>query len=136
MAQSPATRPFGVIVVAVLIVFAAIFNLWMAIWLLMASFGGSVAFTDLSGNSQSISAFYLFVNAALSFIMFLIYMWLMRLTLVGSATAHLIISMFAVINIVFALFRLPYGWGMIVINLIVLLLVNTAKSKAWFSQTA
>jgi hypothetical protein len=41
-----------------------------------------------------------------------------------------------VLNIVFALFRLPYGWLAIVINLAILLIINTSKAKAWFQQTA
>ena len=132
-----ATRPFAVILIVVLLVLAALFNLAVGVWMLMASFGvASTSFTDHLGNAQNVSGFALFVNGALYVIMGFIYFWLLQLTMAGSATAHLIISMFAVINIVFALFSLPFGWGQIIANVIVLLLVNTSRSKAWFSQTA
>lgn len=133
--MSTATRPFGVILVAVLILLAGLFNLVFGVWLVLAP--ATLALTDHTGSAlANVPTFYLFMNGVLSIVMGFIYFWLLRMTMVGSATAHLIISMFAIINIVFALFRLPYGWTMIVVNVLVLLLVNTAKAKAWFSQTA
>ena len=131
------TRPFAVIVIAVLLVLAAIYNLAVGIWMLMASFGVATAsFTDHLGHAQQTSSFAFFVSGALFVIMGFIYMWLLRLTMAGSETAHFIISAFALINIVFALFSLPFGWGQILANVVVLLIVNTRASKAWFSQSA
>jgi len=40
------------------------------------------------------------------------------------------------LNIIFSLFSLPFGWGMLILNVIVLIAVNTSASKAWLSQTA
>ena len=53
-------------------------------------------------------------------------------TIVGILTAIL-----GVINIVFGFFHFDSGGAaQIVINLIVVLIVNTHKAKLWFSQTA
>ena len=130
---APATRPFGVLLVAVLIFIAAIFNIIFGLWMIFAPY----SITDLGSNElTNIPTFYLVMNGLLSVILGLMYFWLTKLTLIGSATAHLLISFLAVLNIIFALFRLPYGWLAIVINLAILLIINTAKAKAWFQQTA
>ena len=134
MSQSETgTRPIGVTVVAALIFLAAIFNIIFGFWMMFAPF----SITDLGGNElTNMPTFYLVMNGILSVILGLMYFWLTKLTLIGSATAHLLISFLAVLNIVFALFRLPYGWLAIVINLAILLIINTAKAKAWFQRTA
>ena len=41
----------------------------------------------------------------------------------------------AMINIVFAIFNLPYGWWTIFISMIILLMVSSAKATMWFRQT-
>ena len=65
----------------------------------------------------------------------LIYFWLSKLTFLGSATAHMLISLLAVLNIIFGLFALGRGGFIsIIINLIILLMINTASAKAWFTQ--
>jgi hypothetical protein len=45
-----------------------------------------------------------------------------------------LIQVLAVINIVFALFRLPWGWVAIIINALILLFVSGGKAKEWFNQ--
>ncbi|CAB4873388.1 MAG: hypothetical protein F2793_04065 [Actinobacteria bacterium] len=130
---TPGTRPFGVLVVAVLIFLAAIFNIVFGFWMMFAPY----SITDIGGNEMTnIPTFYLVMNGILSVILGLMYFWLTKLTLIGSATAHLLISFLAVLNIVFALFRLPYGWLAIALNVVILLIINTSKAKAWFQQTA
>jgi heme/copper-type cytochrome/quinol oxidase subunit 4 len=82
-----------------------------------------------------VSTFYLWFNGALMIILGLIYFWLMRLTFAGSATAQVLISVLAVINIVFGFFHFGNGgWIQILINLIIILIVNSASAKLWFSQ--
>ncbi len=134
MSQSaPGARPFGVTLVAALIFVAAIFNIIFGFWMIFAPY----SITDIGGNElTNIPTFYLAMNGLLSVILGLMYFWLTKLTLIGSATAHMLISFLAVLNIVFALFRLPYGWLAIVINLAILLIINTAGAKAWFQRTA
>jgi hypothetical protein len=127
-------RPAGVMIVAALLFIMAIFNLALGVWLVLAPIFGNPTFTDIGGNAQTIPTFYLLINGILSVVLGLIYFWLMQMTLVGSGTAQIIITFFAVINIVFALFRLPYGWVAIVINILVLLMVYTRSAKEWFTQ--
>jgi hypothetical protein len=47
----------------------------------------------------------------------------------------MLISLLAVLNIIFGLFALGRGGFIsIIINLIILLMINTASAKAWFTQ--
>ena len=129
-------RPAGVSVVAVLIVIAALFNITVGLVLIFSSFGENPSVTNfMTGQATTVSTLYLWVNGLLMVFLAFIYFWLARLTLVGSATAHMLISLLAVINIFFGFFQLAYGgWGQILVNLIILLLINTQKAKSWFVQ--
>lgn len=128
-------RPGGVTVVGFLIILAAVFNIFMGVWLIFASFGSNPEWTDAFGNTQTVSTFYLWFNGALMIFLGLIYFWLSKLTFLGSHTAHMLISLLAVLNIIFGLFALGRGgFVSIIINLIILLMINTAAAKTWFSQ--
>ena len=129
------TRPFGVVLIAVLVFISGLFDLIIGSLLMLAPFITEPTITDHLGNDQSISGFFLFVNGMLSFVLGLMYFWLMRMTLIGSATAYVLVNFLAMINIFFGLFRLPYGWGVIVLSGLVLILANTSAAKKWFTQT-
>jgi len=131
-------RPASATVIAVLLVLAALFNIVIGIILLFSSLGENPTYINhMTGQEQTVSTFYLWFSALMYIILGLIYMWLFRLTMVGSHTAHVIISVFMVINIVFGFFSLGYGgWAEIIVSLIVLLVINTEKAKAWFLQNA
>jgi hypothetical protein len=75
------------------------------------------------------------MNGLLSAVLGIMYLWLARITLAGSETALVLIQFLAVLNIVFGFFRLPYGWGIILLSILILIMVSSAQSKAWFSQT-
>ena len=127
-------RPLGVLIVAVLTVIAALWNLAIGFIALISSFGDNPTMDDVYGVTHTIPTFTLIMYGSMSIFLGLIYFWLTKMTLIGSATAHTIISMFMVINIVFGFFRLPYGWFAIVVSLLILLLVNTKSATAWFKQ--
>lgn len=129
-------RPVGVSIVVVLIVISAVFDLIVGTWMILSTFGSNPTFTDHLGNSQEISGFYLFINGLLSVILGLMYLWLAKMTLIGSATAHMLIVVLSAINMFYGLFRLPYGWGIIVISLLIIIMVNTKSAKAYFTQAA
>ena len=129
-------RPVGVTLVAVLILISGIFNIGFGIWMMLAPIGNNPTVTDLFGNAQEVPGFYLFANGLLSAILGLMYLWLMSLTLDGSATAYTLITVLSAINIFFGLLRLPYGWGIIFVSAIILLMVNTRSARQWFTQTA
>jgi hypothetical protein len=128
-------RPIGVTIVIVLIVLSAVFDIIIGTWLIIAAFGTAPELTDHLGNAIEVSGFYLFMNGALSVILGLMYFWLTRMTLVGSATARTIIIMLAAINLFFGFFRLPFGWGIIVVSLLIIAMVSTRSAKAYFTQT-
>ena len=131
-------RPAAVTVLAILIIIDAAFNIVFGAYLMIMS-PNAAAFstiTDHAGSALTFSPLMLFINGLISFIFGFMLVWLFRITLVGSATAGALINFLAIIDIIFSLFRLPFGWGTILIMVIVLLLANTKQSKAWFSQTA
>jgi len=127
-------RPGGVTVVAILIGVLGVLAVFHAGWMLVLSFSSSATLNALF-QGETVSRFTLLLMAVLSFILGLIYWWIMQLVLIGSASARIIIVMIAIINIVFALFNLPYGFISIVLNLIVLAMVSTASAKLWFTQS-
>ena len=128
-------RPFGVTLVMFVIALAAILNLVLGTLLIFSIFGENPTIVDPLGNEHTIGGGWLLFNGIITFILGLLYLWLIRLTAAGSATAQVIIQMLSVINIVFAIFNLPYGWYTILLSTIILLLVSSAKATMWFRQT-
>lgn len=124
-------RPGSVTFIAALLVVAAAFNVVFGIWMMISA----PAITDIAGNGYEVPTFWLFMNGLLSAVLGIMYLWLARITLAGSETALVLIQFLAVLNIVFGFFRLPYGWGIILLSVLILIMVSSAQSKAWFSQT-
>lgn len=127
-------RPGGVTFVIVLIWIAAFFNAVIGVWMMLAPFGQNPTITDIQGNQQELPGFWLFMNGALSLLLGFMYVWLARMASIGAASAQVIIQALAVINIIFGLFRLPYGWLGLVLNVLILIIASGAKAKAWFSR--
>lgn len=130
------SRPFGVFLVAVLVAISGFFDLIFGIWMMLAPFIDSPSITDIDGTPMGVPTFYLFINGLLSVVLGFMYFWLTKMTLIGSSTAYVLINFLAGINIFFGLFRLPYGWGIIGLSALVLVIVNTDKSRRWFTQAA
>ena len=63
-------RPFGVTVIAALVLLSALFDLATGIWMMLAPLGANPTVTDLAGNSQEIPGFFLFINGLLSIVRF------------------------------------------------------------------
>lgn len=135
MSNGTMRRPFGVTLVMLVIAIAAVLNLVLGTMLVFSIFGENPTFTDPFGDTRTIGGGWLVFNGIITFILGLMYLWLIRLTAVGSATAQVIIQMLAVINIIFAIFNLPYGWYTILLSTIILLLTSSAKATMWFRQT-
>lgn len=127
-------RPGGVTFVIVLIWIAAVFNAIIGVWMMLAPFGQNPTITDIQGNTFELPGFWLFINGALSLLLAFMYVWLARMASIGAASAQVIIQALAVINIIFGLFRLPYGWLGLVLNILILIIASGASAKAWFSR--
>ena len=132
--MSDGKRPGGVTFVIALIWISAFVNAALGIWLIILMFGDNPSLTDWQGNTFEIPSFWLLMNGMLSLLLGFMYVWLARMAALGAASAQVIIQALAVINIVFGLFRLPYGWLALVLNILILIIVSGAKSKAWFSR--
>ena len=132
MSDTAIKRPAGVTIVGILTAILGVINIVFGVWMLMYWLG-----IKLGTLFEAQTVFWLLFNGFLAVVMGLIYFWLTRLTFAGSQTAQVLISVFAVINIVFGFFHFDSGGAaQIIINLIVVLIVNTHKAKLWFSQTA
>ena len=132
MSDTAIRRPAGVTIVGILTAILGVINIVFGVWMLMYWLG-----IKLGTLFEGQTVFWLLFNGFLAVVMGLIYFWLTQLTFAGSQTAQVLISVFAVINIVFGFFHFDSGGAaQIVINLIVVLIVNTHKAKLWFSQTA
>lgn len=131
------SRPFGVVFIAVLLVIGAVYNMIIGFTLMFLPATLTNNLTDVTGKAvENVPTFWLIVSGILSVILGLLYFWLARLALAGSQTAYMLVNFLAILNIIFSLFSLPFGWGMLILNVIVLIAVNTSASKAWLSQTA
>lgn len=129
-------RPAGVTLVGILIAIAGILNLVFGIMIMLSAFGDNPSYVNSFGQTVDVSSFYLWFNGSLMILLGLIYFWLTRLTFAGSATAQMLISVLAVINIVFGFFHLGNGGAFqIIVNLLIILIVNTDRARLWFSQT-
>lgn len=127
-------RPGGVTLVWLLVLLAAIVNVIGGIWLLFASFGDNPSLTDVTGATHEVPTYLLVISGIMTLILGLLYFWLAGLVNKGSRTAQVVISVLAVLNIIFGLFSLPQGWFSIIINILILILINSGSAKAWFSQ--
>jgi hypothetical protein len=132
------TRPIGVTVIAILLVVSAIANIIMGFMFIFSSFGDNPTYiNNITGESATVSGFFLWFNGGMLIILGLIYFWLSKLAWVGSNTAQVIISVLAVLNIIFGFFNLGHGgWIQVILGLIVVLIVNTKHAQAWFRQYA
>lgn len=126
-----AKRPGTVVVVAIALVLIGLLNLFAAVAALYLAFQPGEAET-LYGSSTSDWVWYF--SALMSFILFLIFIWLARGQLKGSAQSWMIVNVLAFINIFFAFFQLFYGSGFItiILCLIVLALNNARGAKDYF----
>ena len=132
MSDTAIKRPAGVTIVGILTAILRVIQVVFGVWMLMYGLG-----IKLGTLFEGQTVFWLLFNGFLAVVMGLIYFWLTLLTFAGSQTAQVLISVFAVINIVFGFFHFDSGGtAQILINLIVVLSVNTHKAKLWFSQTA
>jgi hypothetical protein len=124
-------RPGSVVVVAILVFIIALTNLVAAI--------AAVYLAQRPGEQQTLygassSDWVFYFSALMSFILFLIYLWVGRAQLRGDAQAWMIVNLLMIINIFFAFFQLFYGTGFVTIffALIVLILNNTKNTKPYF----
>ncbi|MBU6148060.1 MAG: hypothetical protein KGP10_07810 [Actinomycetales bacterium] len=130
--SSPAAagRPFVVTLLGVFIYIVALFNIVTGIWWMVAA----PAITDHLGTTIEVSPFLIFLNGLLSLVLGIMFIWLASLTFAGSVVAYELINLLAIINLIFGLFRLPYGWGAIALSILVLLLVNLRSSQQFLSK--
>ncbi len=124
-------RPGTVVVTAILVFIVGLLNL--------AATAGALFLAMRPGEQQTFvgaptSDLFWYFTALMSFILFLIYMWLGRGQLKGVAQAWVLVNVLMVINIIFALFQIFYGTGFatIIFCVIVLLLNNAGNAKAYF----
>lgn len=128
-------RPLAVSGVALIIAISGLFDFLV---------GARIAFTPVAptrralpqilGENATVPDWFLLVNGALSLLLGLMYLWLVRLILTRVAISQVLIPTLAVVNIAFGFVNLPLGWIAIVPNIANLVLINTDSAKKWFSS--
>jgi nitrate reductase gamma subunit len=129
------SRPFGVVFISILLFIGGIYNIFIGFTLIFLKPSLNTV-TNEAINVDNIPFGWLIVSGILAVILGLMYFWIARLALAGSQTAYLLVNFIAILNIFYALFSLPFGWGALALNVLVLILVNTQNAKAWLSQAA
>lgn len=81
-----------------------------------------------------VSDWYWVLMALLSLFLFFAYIWLARGIFAGMPYAYSLVNMLALINLIFGLFSLFQGTGLlsILISIIVLALNNSQSVRAWY----
>lgn len=128
-----AKRPAMVTLLAALIWVIAIFNVGFGVLMVLSPIGENPTVLNTAGGlSIEISTRYLLFYGMLSIVLGLIYVTISKMILIGSRSAQVVIQALAVINIIFGLMSLPYGWAPIALNALALLIVSNSKANAWF----
>jgi hypothetical protein len=130
MATRQRQRPGAVTMSAWLVYLAALLNAIQGVTLIIAAarpnrIGGTVAYYS--------DGYWIF-NAVLDLLFAMILAWLGRRLLDGDVNAKWTVMVLAVLDIVFAIFLLPYGVLAIVLNTCVLLMLNSRESRRFFGQ--
>ena len=123
-------RPGAVTVSGWLVYLAALLNAIQGVTLIIAAarpnrIGGTVAYYS--------DGYWIF-NAVLDLLFAVILAWLGRRLLDGDLNAKWTVMVLAVIDIIFAVFLLPYGVLAIALNASVLLMLSTRESRRFFGQ--
>ena len=86
---------------------------------------------------DSVSDVYWIISAALSGFLFFAYIWLAKGIFAGLDYAWTVVNLLAIINLIFGLFYLFQGTGvlMILISVLVLLLNNTRGVRDWYGTS-
>jgi hypothetical protein len=84
--------------------------------------------------NASVSDWYWLASAALSFFLFFAYIWLARGILTGMPYGWSVVNLLAMINLLFGVFYLLQGTGilMILISILALLLNNSRGVREWY----
>ncbi len=84
---------------------------------------------------DSVSDWYWLVSAALSLFLFFAYIWLARGILAGMTEAWTVVNLLASINLIFGLFYIFHGTGllMILLSALVLVLNNMRGVRDWYA---
>lgn len=132
------TGPIVVTIIAISLDVSAIANIIMGFMFIFSSFGDIPTYiNNITGESATVSGFFLLFNGGMLIILGLIYLWLSKLAWVGSNTAQVIIAVRAVLDIILGFFNLGQGgWIQIILGLTVVLIVSTKHAQAWFRQYA
>lgn len=127
-------RPLAVSGVASIIAISGLFNIVVGARIAFSPAGTNHAFSQLIGDNPTVPDWFLLINGALSLLLGLMYLWLVRLILMRVALSQVLVQTLAVVNIVFGFVNLPLGWVAISANTVNLILISTSSARKWFSS--
>ena len=99
------------------------------------SYGLYILFNSQAQAPSTLPVWYRILNAVMSMVIGILYLWLSRMVYTRHPTTRLLILSISTANILFSLTRLPSGLVPLALNLVIVGLVSTKDSRAWL-QTA
>ena len=132
--EPPRKRPGAATLLGVLAYLSAFVNLMNAIASIVLLFRpGQVQ--ELFGDG--VSDIYWVISAALSGFLFFAYIWLAKGVFAGMEYAWTVVNLLAIINLIYGLFYIFQGTGLITVtvSILVILLNNTRRVREWYGTT-
>jgi uncharacterized protein YjeT (DUF2065 family) len=134
MVMKPRNPPASILVVAVLMAFGAVFNFTLGlVFSLAPQLLKAIKVTKTaSGAPPQLLIFTGIACIAFGFV----FLWVFKELFNKAQFAIIMIYTISTINIIFGIFRLPFGLIFVAGNLLTLFLIRSASARKWLSSSA
>ena len=126
--SKPAKLPNSILALVLLVGFGAAVNFLLGIWLIANPENTG------SGTSESLPNWYVLFGGLACLILALVYVWIISQILKRAESTQTLIQVVSVINISFAIFRMPFGLVAITVNVLAIAISSSSAAKSWFLQ--
>jgi uncharacterized protein YjeT (DUF2065 family) len=132
MVTKPRNPPSSILVVAVLMAFGAVFNFTLGlVFSLAPELLKAIKVTKTaSGAPPQLLIFTGIACIAFGFV----FLWVFKEIFNKSQFAIVMIYVIPVINIIFSIFRWPFGLIFVAVNLLILILIRSPSARQWLSS--
>jgi hypothetical protein len=132
MVTKPRNPPASILVVAVLMAFGAVFNFTLGlVFSLAPELLKAIKVTKTaSGAPPQLLIFTGIACIAFGFV----FLWVFKEIFNKSQFAIVMIYVIPVINIIFSIFRWPFGLIFVAVNLLILILIRSPSARQWLSS--
>ena len=124
--------PIPILIAGILIVAGGGFNIVMGLLLSLAP--QKLIGIEVTSNAIGAPSQLLLVAGVACLAFGFVFLWVLRELFNKSNSSIVMIYTISIVNILFGLFRLPFGFLTISVNLLVIYLVHTKSAKQWLSS--